>query len=182
MQATTALLSRRPPLTLCNVYDPNSPDAPMPRLTTTALDIFNNCLLRKAITRGLPVLDFRLICTEAADYANEIEPGGPGGRKIAAGILSLVQHHEFSRGRTVVYRQGSKRGDGRRCSGMSRFRQEFNLWTSVGRLLLLQRNSPFGLRSRFAPNHHLIVHGGELTRCGAQQRQAKNQGSTNPNN
>jgi hypothetical protein len=68
------------------------------------LNIFNDCILREAITHGLPVLDLRLICTEAEDYANEIEPGVPGGRKIAAGILNLVQNHDFSGKRTVVYR------------------------------------------------------------------------------
>jgi hypothetical protein len=50
------------------------------------------------------VLDLRLICTEAEDYANEIEPGVPGGQKIVAGILNLVQNHDFSSGRTVVYK------------------------------------------------------------------------------
>jgi hypothetical protein len=49
------------------------------------------------------VLDLRLICTEPGDYANEIEPGIPGGRSIAAGILNLVQNHDFSCGRMAVY-------------------------------------------------------------------------------
>jgi hypothetical protein len=76
----------------------------MQRLTTTALNIFNDSILRESITHGLPVLDLRLICTEPGDYANEIEPSVPGGRKIAAGILNLVQNHDFSSNRTVVYR------------------------------------------------------------------------------
>ena len=100
----TALLTLKKPLALCTVYDPRFPDPLMQRLTTTALNIFNDCILREAITHGLPVLDLRLICTEAEDYANEIEPGVPGGRKIAAGILNLVQKHDFSSGRTVVYK------------------------------------------------------------------------------
>jgi hypothetical protein len=100
----TALLARELPLALCTVYDPRFPDPLLQRLTSTALNIFNDCILREAITQGLPVLDLRLICTEAEDYANEIEPGVPGGRKIAAGILNLVQNHDFSCGRTVVYK------------------------------------------------------------------------------
>jgi hypothetical protein len=99
----SALLALRQPLALCTVYDPRFPDPLTQRLTTTALNIFNDCILREAIAHGLPVLDLRLVCTEAEDYANEIEPGVPGGRKIAAGILSLVQNHDFSCGRTVVY-------------------------------------------------------------------------------
>ncbi len=100
----TALLRVELPLALCTVYDPNFPDPLTQRLTTTALNIFNDCILREAITHGLPVLDLRLICSEAKDYANEIEPGVAGGQKIAAGILNLVQNHDFSCGRTVVYR------------------------------------------------------------------------------
>jgi hypothetical protein len=99
-----ALLALKLPLALCTVYDPHFPDPLMQRLTTTALNIFNDCILRESITHGLPVLDLRLICTEPGDYANEIEPGVPGGRKIAAGILNLVQSHDFSSNRTVVYR------------------------------------------------------------------------------
>ena len=99
----TALLARKQPIALCTVYDPHFPDPLMQRLTTTALNIFNDCILREAITHGLPVLDLRLICSEAEDYANEIEPDVPGGQKIAAGILKLVQNHDFSCGRTVVY-------------------------------------------------------------------------------
>jgi hypothetical protein len=73
-------------------------------MTTTALNIFNDCILREVITHGLPVLDLRLICTEAKDYANETEPGVPGGKKIAAGILNLVQNHDFCSGRTVIHK------------------------------------------------------------------------------
>jgi hypothetical protein len=100
----TGLLARKLPLALCTVYDPRFPDPFMQRLTTTALNIFNDCILREAITHGLPVLDLRLVCSEAEDYANEIEPGIPGGRKIAAGILNLVQNHDFSCARTIVYK------------------------------------------------------------------------------
>jgi hypothetical protein len=100
----TAVLARKLPLALCTVYDPCFPDPLMQRLTTTALNIFNDCILREAITHGLSVLDLRLVCTEAEDYANEIEPGVPGGRKIAEGILNLVHNHDFSCGRTVVYK------------------------------------------------------------------------------
>jgi hypothetical protein len=100
----SALLAQKLPLALCTVYDPRFPDAHLQRMATTALNIFNDCILREAITHGLPVLDLRLVCANAEDYANEIEPGVAGGRKIAAGILNLVQNHDFYSGRTVVYR------------------------------------------------------------------------------
>src|SRR5512138_1906150 len=99
-----SLLALKKPLAVCTVYDPNFPDPLMQRLTTTALNLFNDCILREAITHGLPVIDLRLICTETQDYANEIEPGVAGGRKIAEAILHLVQHHDFSTRHSVVYR------------------------------------------------------------------------------
>jgi lysophospholipase L1-like esterase len=100
----SALLALKQPLALCTIYDPRFTDPLMQRLTTTALNIFNDCILREAITHGLPVLDLRLICTEAEDYVTEIEPGVPGGRKIAAGILNLVQSHDFSGKQTVIHK------------------------------------------------------------------------------
>jgi lysophospholipase L1-like esterase len=103
-QMLNALLVLKKPLAVCTVYDPNFPDPLMQRLTTTALNIFNDCILREAITHGLPVIDLRLICTEPEDYANEIEPGVAGGRKIAEAILRLVQHHDFFRRQSVVFR------------------------------------------------------------------------------
>ena len=100
----SALFKYQKPLAVCTVYDPHFPDSLTQRLTTTALNLFNDCILREAITHGLPVIDLRLICTEPEDYANEIEPGIAGGRKIAAAILRLVRDHDFSGGRTVIYR------------------------------------------------------------------------------
>ena len=101
-----SLLALKKPLSVCIVYDPNFPDPLMQQLTTTALNIFNDCILREAITHGLPVVDLRLICTEPEDYANEIEPGVAGGRKIAEAILHLVRHHDFSSRQAVVYKGG----------------------------------------------------------------------------
>ncbi|HZR19355.1 MAG TPA: SGNH/GDSL hydrolase family protein [Verrucomicrobiae bacterium] len=98
-----ALQSKGKPFAICTVYDPCFPDSWTQLVTKTALNIFNDCILREGITRGLPVLDLRLICSEGTDYANPIEPGVPGGQKIAAAILELVRSHDFSSGRTVVY-------------------------------------------------------------------------------
>jgi hypothetical protein len=100
----STLLALKQPLAVHTVYDPCFQDAVMQRLATTTLNIFNDCILREAIAHGLPVLDLRLICTEPGDYANEIEPGVPGGRKIAAGILSLFPSHDFSSSLTVIYK------------------------------------------------------------------------------
>jgi hypothetical protein len=63
----STLLALKQPLALCTVYDPHFPDLLMQRLTTTALNIFNDCILWEAITHGLPVIDLRLVCTEPED-------------------------------------------------------------------------------------------------------------------
>lgn len=85
------------------VYFPNFPDSLIQKIATTALAVFNDAIIRQAISAGVPFLDLRLICNEANDYANEIEPSGTGGAKIAAKILEAARNHDFSNRRTSVY-------------------------------------------------------------------------------
>lgn len=80
------------PLTVCTIYDANIPGEEG-RRARTALGLFNDVIVRSALERSLQVLDLRSVCTEPADYANEIEPGVRGGEKIAraiAGVLGVV--------------------------------------------------------------------------------------------
>jgi hypothetical protein len=56
----------------------------------TALSIFNDAITRAAFTRGLPLIDLRLILNEDADYANPIEPSARGGAKMAGAIARLA--------------------------------------------------------------------------------------------
>jgi hypothetical protein len=97
------VLSRGLPTVVCTIYFPNFSDPTFQKLAVTALSAFNDVIVRQAVSFGLPFLDLRLICRESADYANEIEPSGEGGRKIAARILEVVQRHDFSNNRTSVY-------------------------------------------------------------------------------
>jgi len=87
--ALDAVVARVPALTICTIYNGNLPpdDAPAARI---ALMLFNDVILRAAFDRGLNVIDLRAVCTEAADYANPIEPSGQGGRKIASAIAAAV--------------------------------------------------------------------------------------------
>ena len=98
-----AVLSKNLPTVVSTIYDPNFTDSFMQKIGTAALAAFNDVIIRQAIANGLPVLDLRLICNEADDYANEIEPSGKGGRKIAAKILEVVTGHDFARRRTEVF-------------------------------------------------------------------------------
>jgi hypothetical protein len=71
--------------TACTIYEGDlEPDEA--RIARVALMTFNDIILRAAFARRIPVIDLRFICTEAADYANPIEPSGSGGRKIAEAI------------------------------------------------------------------------------------------------
>jgi hypothetical protein len=79
------------PVTVCTIYNGNFPDPGFQRLASTALCVFNDPILRVAFERRLTVIDLRLVCNEAADYANPIEPSSRGGAKIARAIMRTLQ-------------------------------------------------------------------------------------------
>ena len=81
----------RLPTAVCTIYDARFPDPRYQRLVVTALTLFNDAITREAFGRGIDLLDLRLICDRAEDYANPIEPSEAGGAKIAAAIAALVQ-------------------------------------------------------------------------------------------
>jgi hypothetical protein len=98
-----AVLARRLPTALCTIYYPRFPDSQLQRTAVTALTVFNDCITREAFSRGLPLIDLRLVCNEDSDYANPIEPSVQGGEKIASAIATLVAGHDFNRRRTEVF-------------------------------------------------------------------------------
>ena len=83
------VLKHRLPAALCTIYDASFPP-PEGRMIAAALSLFNDRITRAAFSRGLPLIDLRLICSERADYANPIEPSKHGGTKIAAAIAKLA--------------------------------------------------------------------------------------------
>ncbi|MDB4981316.1 MAG: hypothetical protein JWM82_2068 [Myxococcales bacterium] len=83
--AIDGALAMRRDTTVCTIYNGNL-EAREAALARVALMLFNDVILRVAFERRLRVIDLRLVCTEAADYANPIEPSGRGGRKIAQAI------------------------------------------------------------------------------------------------
>ena len=86
--ALDAVLARRLPTAICTIYD--TPSRPEQMVIRTALSVFNDVISRAAFTRGLPLIDLRLILNEDADYANPIEPSARGGAKMAGAIARLV--------------------------------------------------------------------------------------------
>ncbi|WP_294563380.1 SGNH/GDSL hydrolase family protein [uncultured Arthrobacter sp.] len=89
------------PVAVCTIYDtpPGEPNQPVIR---TAIAVFNDCITRAAFSRGVPLIDLRLICDEDADYANPIEPSVQGGAKIARAVASLLTDPELPRSTVVV--------------------------------------------------------------------------------
>jgi hypothetical protein len=84
------VLGKGLPTALCTIYDANYAP-PQSRVITAALSLFNDVITRAAFSRGLDLIDLRLICSEAGDYANPIEPSAQGGAKIAAAIAACVR-------------------------------------------------------------------------------------------
>jgi hypothetical protein len=96
------LLALKKPLMVCTVYDavPGLTDA-----LKAALGMFNDVILREAIRFGVPVLDLRMICTEASDFSQKspIEPSSQGGAKIAEKLVAAVLAYDLTAGGCSVY-------------------------------------------------------------------------------
>ena len=93
---TAALLA--PPVALCTIYDAN-----MGPHITTAMSIFNDAITRNVHRVGLDLIDLRMICDEATDYANPIEPSMAGGAKIASAIARYVGTVDRQAAQTRVF-------------------------------------------------------------------------------
>jgi hypothetical protein len=87
--AILGVTRRVPSVTVCTVYNGNLPDDQAPS-ARVALMLFNDAILRVALQLRLDVIDLRLICSDASDYANPIEPSGSGGAKIARAIAHAL--------------------------------------------------------------------------------------------
>jgi hypothetical protein len=87
--ALDSILALGRPTTVCTIYEGNLGPVEA-ALARVALMTFNDVILRAAFERAIDVIDLRLVCTEASDYANPIEPSGSGGKKIAAAIAAAV--------------------------------------------------------------------------------------------
>jgi hypothetical protein len=89
------------PTALCTIYDTPQTSREQ-RIVRTALSLFNDVITRAAFSRGLALIDLRLICGDPEDYANPIEPSVRGGEKISAAILAFAQRGEEREPRSFV--------------------------------------------------------------------------------
>ncbi len=91
------------PAGVCTVYNPSVPDPVTLREVVAALALFNDCIIGIAREFQFPVLELRVICTDAADFMAQVEPSQHGGAKIAEAICRNFVGHNFGRRQTVVF-------------------------------------------------------------------------------
>jgi hypothetical protein len=89
-------------MAVCTVYDaiPILGDAERAALAT-----FNDVISRAAAGAGIPLIDLRVICNEAADFSplSPIEPSAGGGAKIAEAICRMLAEHDFAKPGCALY-------------------------------------------------------------------------------
>ena len=76
-------------VSICTVYDCVPDLEPMAH---AALSMFNEVILREAISAKVTIIDLRLVCTERSDYSelSPIEPSEVGGAKIAVVVRNML--------------------------------------------------------------------------------------------
>ena len=67
--------------------------------------MFNELILRNAISRRIPLLDLRLVFEAPSDYSevSPIEPSAAGGAKLVRAIVRMLREHDFTTPRSVVH-------------------------------------------------------------------------------
>lgn len=83
------VLATQRDVAICTVYD-SIPD--LEPMAHAALSMFNEVILREAISARVTIIDLRLVCTERTDYSelSAIEPSQMGGAKIAAVVRNVL--------------------------------------------------------------------------------------------
>ncbi len=97
-----AVLAIGLPSAVCTIYDAVPIISALER---AALSLFNDVIMSEAVSVGLPVVDLRLVCTEASDYSplSPIEPSSAGGNKIARALAAALYEHDYSQRKATVY-------------------------------------------------------------------------------
>ena len=98
-----AIRDRGLPTIVCTIYNPCSDDDAFQRAAIAALCLYNDCIVDNARRFKLPVLDLRVVCSEIADYANEIEPSAAAERRSRRQICRIALTHDFKRRETVLF-------------------------------------------------------------------------------
>jgi hypothetical protein len=97
------VMARKLPAAVCTIYEANYRDPDTHLIAATGLSVFNDIITREAFARGIPLIDLRLIVTESADYAHDVEPSVKGGAKITKAIATLISADDVTQKRSVVF-------------------------------------------------------------------------------
>ena len=83
------VVAKQRDVAICTVYD-CIPD--LEPAAHAALSMFNEVILREAISARVSIIDLRLVCTERSDYSelSPIEPSQMGGAKIAVVVRNML--------------------------------------------------------------------------------------------
>ena len=89
------VVAKQRDVAICTVYDCIPDLEPMAH---AALSMFNEVILREAISARVTIIDLRLVCTERSDYSelSPIEPSQMGGAKIAVVVRNMLTGGSFS--------------------------------------------------------------------------------------
>ncbi len=82
--------TRRLPVVVCTIGNGNFGGPQLQAVTTTALAVFNDAIIRSAWSAHAPIIDLRAACDEPEDYANETVPSARGSGKIAEVVVNAV--------------------------------------------------------------------------------------------
>jgi hypothetical protein len=86
-----AVAERANRVMLCTIYDVQLEPAVRAKRVRVPLGVLNDRILRTAARLGLDSLELRSICTDPADFVQEIEPSPRGAAKIAQAIVGAVR-------------------------------------------------------------------------------------------
>src|SRR5260221_5321995 len=78
------------PTIVCTLVPARYVEASQQRVAATALAIFNDRILRRAIAARLSIVELRLVCDEDGDYASETLLSHAGVRKVANAARSAL--------------------------------------------------------------------------------------------
>ena len=82
--------ARSIPTMVCTIYGGSFADEHLQLVTTTALAVFDDVVVRAVRALGMPLIELRDVCTDAEDYVNQIEPSARGGERIAAALAAAL--------------------------------------------------------------------------------------------
>lgn len=101
-----SLVEKRLPgakIILLTIYHPPFPNALHRWIAWLGTRAAGGVIKAEAARRGLPVVDVASIFNDDLDFANPIEPGVPGGDKIANNVVAILERHDFSQRQYAEY-------------------------------------------------------------------------------